>query len=163
MNMNKALQDLYYAVSGSTTTKRNITKLLLDIHYAITGKESDNKNNHSRIVESLAQNWPSGGGGSSDFSTAEVTFVNNTGEDMAIWAFPHCVEAGEVGEGAPAMIFDDGITISSGGSSEVVVPLYKGGLSFSIDLSQTYTVDGDVTYFGGGQFYITGNGTITIS
>ena len=77
MNMNKALQNLYYAVSGSTTTKVNISKLLVDIHYAITGKESENKNNWSRIINSMADNWPEGGGGSSDFSTATVNFVTS--------------------------------------------------------------------------------------
>ena len=76
----KALQNLYHAVSGSTTTKVNISKLLVDIHYAITGVESSVKNNWSRIIDSMATNWPEGGGGgggSSAFSTAEVTFITN--------------------------------------------------------------------------------------
>ena len=83
MNMNKALQNLYHAVSGSTTTKVNISKLLVDIHYAITGKESENKNNWSKIINSMADNWPEGGGGgSSDFSTATVTATYTLPEEV---------------------------------------------------------------------------------
>lgn len=59
MNMNKALQNLYKAVSGETTTKVNISKLLVDIHYAITGVEAPVKNNWSKIIDSMATNWPS--------------------------------------------------------------------------------------------------------
>lgn len=59
MNMNKALQNLYAAVSGSTTTKVNISKLLVDIHYAITGVEAPVKNNWAKIIDSMATNWPS--------------------------------------------------------------------------------------------------------
>lgn len=59
MNMNKALQNLYKAVSGEDTTKVNISKLLVDIHYAITGVESPVKNNWSKIINSMAENWPS--------------------------------------------------------------------------------------------------------
>ena len=84
MNMNKALQNLYHAVSGSTTTKVNISKLLVDIHQAITSKESPNKNNWAKIINSMADNWPGGGGGSSDFSTATVTIVNNIPNDVTI-------------------------------------------------------------------------------
>lgn len=74
MNMKKALQNLYHAVSNETTTKVNISKLLVDIHYAITGKESENKNNWSKIVNSMADNWPEGGGGSSDYPTITATY-----------------------------------------------------------------------------------------
>ena len=73
MNMNKALQNLYHAVSDETTTKVNISKLLVDIHYAITGKESENKNNWSKIVNSMADNWPEGGGGSVTVEALSVT------------------------------------------------------------------------------------------
>lgn len=59
MNMNKALQHLYKAISGQDTTKVNISKLLVDIHYAITGVESPVKNNWSKIINSMAENWPS--------------------------------------------------------------------------------------------------------
>ena len=58
MNINKALRNLYHAVSGETTNKTNISKLLVDIHYAITGEESTNKNNWSKIIDSMATNWP---------------------------------------------------------------------------------------------------------
>lgn len=79
MNMNKALQNLYHAVSGETTTKVNISKLLVDIHYAITGKESENKNNWSKIVNSMADNWPEGGGGSWTVLTEESVTTADQG------------------------------------------------------------------------------------
>lgn len=59
--MQKALQHLYKAVSGEDTSKVNISKLLVDIHQAVTGKESANKNNWSRIIDSMAENWSGGG------------------------------------------------------------------------------------------------------
>lgn len=65
MNMNKALQHLYKAVSGEDTTKRNISKLLVDIHTALTGEAPENKNNHAKIIDSMAENWSGGGGGGS--------------------------------------------------------------------------------------------------
>ena len=63
MNMNKALQHLYKAITGEDNRKVNISKLLVDIHYALTNQYPAVKNNWSRIIDSLAENWPGGGGG----------------------------------------------------------------------------------------------------
>lgn len=63
MNMNKALQHLYKAITGEDNRKVNISKLLVDIHYALTNKYPAVKNNWSRIIDSLAENWSGGGGG----------------------------------------------------------------------------------------------------
>lgn len=151
MNMNKALQNLYHAVSGSTTTKVNISKLLVDIHYAITGVESSVKNNWSRIIDSMATNWPEGGGGSSDFSTAEVTIV---GSDML--TLPIIQEANPEQE-SPAFLM---VARQEIGSGTYNVPLYKGGLLVTLPLN--VTVSGDIQDVGMGYF-ITGDCSITIS
>ena len=165
MNMNKALQNLYHAVSNETTTKVNISKLLVDIHYAITGKESENKNNWSKIVNSMADNWPEGGGGgSSDFSTAEVTVVN-TNESYEInvdGAF--CVEENALGEGSPAMTYTY-INTSEPETISGKIALYKGGCWIGVsceDAPVTVSVSGSATLMGS-SVYATGDCTITIS
>ena len=58
MNMNKALQNIYKAISGKSTSKVNISKLLVDIHYALSGKYPTVKNNWAKIIDSMAENWP---------------------------------------------------------------------------------------------------------
>ena len=153
MNMNKALQNLYHAVSGSTTTKVNISKLLVDIHYAITGVESSVKNNWSRIIDSMATNWPEGGGGSSDFSTATVTVTNNVETTLC----------------APFVVDVDGykgIFVVNSNSGEYDVALYKGMCQAtfisSLPESVHVAVTGNITY-NDEIFFITGDCTITIS
>lgn len=156
MNMNKALQHLYKAVSGQDTSKVNISKLLVDIHKTLTGKDSANKNNWARIIDSMAENWSGGGGGSSDFSTAMVTtnitkgenylylpVIKNTPTDMlAVWQ----------------------VNAMTGESTETV-PLYKGSTFITGEITEdaTVTTTGDVVDYGDGQLLITGNCTITIS
>lgn len=155
MNMNKALQNLYHAVSGSTTTKVNISKLLVDIHYAITGVESSVKNNWSRIIDSMATNWPEGGGGgSSDFSTAQVTVVNNTEEAFVLY-FPN--------------IFDDQISTFLDSAdidgSPVDAVLYKDAcrITYTSDDTLNISVTGNATISRKKVVIVTGDCTITIS
>ena len=81
MNMNKALQHLYKAVSGQDTNKVNISKLLVDIHKALTGEDSANKNNWARIIDSMAENWSGGGGGNPNYvQTITGTAMNPFGD-----------------------------------------------------------------------------------
>lgn len=81
MNMQKALQHLYKAVSGEETRKVNISKLLVDIHKALTGKDSANRNNWARIIDSMAENWSGGGGdGYLGIHTATVNVTFDTSE-----------------------------------------------------------------------------------
>lgn len=156
MNMNKALQDLYYAVSGSTTNKRNITKLLLDIHYAITGKESENKNNHARIIDSLADNWPSGGGGggSSDFSTAEVTFIASGEYIEMLIGVPYISE----NEILTFMLLE----LNDGETATLNVPLYKGNCACLSTTASFSNATGGVSIGEQGRLIITGDGTASI-
>lgn len=152
MNMNKALQNLYHAVSNETTTKVNISKLLVDIHYAITGKESPNKNNWSKIVNSMADNWPEGGGGSSDFSTATVTIVGTT-PDVEF----ECVSIDEDG-------MHHTISVSTGSGTATVV-LYQGSASLiNNNEYEIMSISGDIEYdVAMDEYTITGDCTITIS
>lgn len=159
MNMNKALQNLYHAVSNETTTKVNISKLLVDIHYAITGKESANKNNWSKIVNSMADNWPEGGGGSSDFSTANVTMIGGVSLSAS-----RIMLAEETG--AP---FDFLMTLAGEPfetDTTIVTALYKGRAIInvaSLQFGKTITVSGDIENMEEDIYIVTGDCTITIS
>lgn len=126
MNMNTALQNLYKAVSGEDNHKRNISKLLCDIHYAITGQQSSVKNNYSRIIDSMAANWPSGsgGGGSSDFSTANVTI--DIGEGFS-------------GEGIIAFDFETGVDYLINDEYDGNQYAYSAELAIGDTLSQNPT------------------------
>lgn len=143
MNMNKALQNLYHAVSDETTTKVNISKLLVDIHYAITGKESENKNNWSKIVNSMADNWPEGGGGSSDFSTATVTFVQTSKDSDGGGGWTDITTIQSDDKLTWIADFDTMYNVSPTHTQEVV--LYKGhaiGVAGGMDMN----VSGNATY-----------------
>lgn len=196
MNMNKALQNLYHAVSGSTTTKVNISKLLIDIHYAITGVESSVKNNWSRIIDSMATNWPEGGGssitveplsvtandtytaptgkayspvtvnvsgGSSDFSTAEVTLINST-----TGSGTYTVHIAQVYDGQNGGIAIGNLNVSKDEPITITVPLYKNNYAIKLNeiesasTSVMPTTTGDITFSPQG-FLVQGNGTITMS
>ena len=111
-----------------------------------------------------------GGGESSDFSTAEVTIVNNTEYRLAYSnnSAENCpyIENVEDFAGVVPYIMTD---IEGESSLIVNVPLYKGmciwdgtrGLSGHVD--NQISVSGDIVNNDGGFISITGNGTITIS
>ena len=124
MNMQKALRKLYKAISGEDNYKVNISKLLIDIHYALTGKTPVNKNNHARIVSELADNWTgSGGGGSSDLTTAKVTFTVCQGSVFMPWVMS--IEGMSASQG---LVNNDGIydTILCKGQCVAQVDVEKG-------------------------------------
>lgn len=104
------------------------------------------------------------GGGSSDFSTAQVTFVNNTGAS-SVASVPNCVEENALGSGSPATVT---YFVPTQDATPVVanVPLYKGscyGFWDTNDEQFEISVSGDVALMGGGTILITGDCTITIS
>lgn len=90
-------------------------------------------------------------GGSSDFSTAEVTIVGG-----GLVVLPMTQEA-DPSQGAPAYLMAMEQLFESGTYS---VPLYKGGLL--VNLPSGATVSGNIQNVGRGYF-ITGDCTITIS
>lgn len=98
-----------------------------------------------------------GGGGSSDFSTAEVTIVDNIGDGVDI-VLPVIFEANEMGEGAPAMVYCVQQVWESG---TYRVPLYKGSLV--VEIPYQIATSGDILNLWGEIYSITGDCTITIS
>lgn len=103
-------------------------------------------------------------GSSSDFSMAEVTFINNTGFSSAAYV-PHCVEENALGPGSPAMVE---YVVSIPDATPVVtnVPLYKGtcdGFWDTNDEQFEISVSGDAVLMGVGGILIAGDCTITIS
>lgn len=127
----------------------------------------DNANGYSSVEVSIG----GGGGGSSDFSTAEVTFVDTEGEGYPVYA-PFVLEADEYIEqggmlpesATPAssiypIYFTDTFT------DPVRVALYKGSAYISID-GQAASVSGNATILDPITkriIQITGDCIITIS
>ena len=108
-------------------------------------------------MNALEQAVASGGGGSSDFSTAQVTVVNNTIDPIS--GIYVCVN-----DGAPFSAVVPRNTFFTG-SEACNVPLYKGVCYWAItDNYVTVSVSGDVEWDSEyGALLITGDGTITIS
>lgn len=148
MNMNHALQNLYKAVSGSATGKVNISKLLCDIHYAITGVESPVKNNWSRIIDSMATNWPEGSGsGNLTIAKLVANGSNVRFNGPLIAAVP---EAG----------INGAISSSYGLSSPFSVILYDG--KAYLDIATEVGLEGNIAYDSdSGLYVVTGDCTIT--
>lgn len=161
MNMKTALRKLYKAITGEDNYKTNYSKLLVDIHKALTDKYPTNKNNHAKIISELADNWTgSGGGGSSDFSTAQVVFVNDT-LNLLEGAF---VSILEIGEDQYACYAYRGVYESQ----TLTVPLYKGQAVFDSVYPRAsgdfLTVEGDCEYVDGESILIIyGDCTVTLS
>lgn len=103
----------------------------------------------------------SSGGGSSDFSTAEVTVINNTGHNNGL-AIPTICEANELGEGSPAMILNTMVCPS--GETTRRVCLYKG-LAYCSGVfppASSITTSGNITIDENDNVNITSDCTITI-
>lgn len=101
-----------------------------------------------------------GGGGSSDFSTAEVTIINNTQDRINGNQFPCYIEENEVEEGSPAAITTtiEGFVV---GETTIKVPLYKGHAILYKITGEQIAVSGDIAVIGSGTLVVSGNGTIT--
>ncbi len=101
-------------------------------------------------MNALEQAVAAGGGGSSDFSTATVTFTNIEGTYFSL----------------PCIMDEDGVSgISCAGITEsgtYTIPLYTGLCAGGYDTTSTVTVTGDIQDVGG-FLLITGDGTITLS
>lgn len=106
-------------------------------------------------MNALEQAVASGGGGSSDFSTATVTITNSSSVGVNIYV--PFISA-----------YDEFVTISSLSSSEamqVTVVLHNGSAGFFTDEGRTLSATGDIELppFPIPACTITGDGTITIS
>lgn len=158
MNMNKALQHLYKAISGQDTTKVNISKLLVDIHYAATGVECAVKNNWSKIIDSIATNW-TGGGGSSDYSTCTMTIVAGTAYTRITIMVPLVT----------TVPMDPPIDVISGGQQMLNAGTYTVAMLKGKTLVMTQyparvnSISGNAETYEEGKYLITGDFTITLS
>lgn len=104
-----------------------------------------------------------GGGGSSDFSTAQVTVVNNSQSDA--FNFVMCVTMTNEGVSATT-----GLVLGTPvGETEVFnVVLYKGNAHIQFEASDeepsvVITTSGNISDLGGDNYMVTGDCTITIS
>ena len=117
-------------------------------------------------MNALEQAVASGGGGSSDFSTAEVTIINNANNSVD-FNVPLALEEGEYDDNSPALCCASNGYVDGGNTFAMKVVLYKGtgalALS-SIDVPQV-TLSGNImpVFEDGLEYYITGDCTITIS
>ena len=96
-----------------------------------------------------------GGGGSSDFSTAQVTIINNVSRQNAdvINVF--------IAEGYEGLVTQAEILT---GTSTITAVLYKNHGELYIDgYDGSAEATDDISYEGDGSFIISGNGTITLS
>lgn len=100
-----------------------------------------------------------GGGGGSDFSTAQVTIVDNIGDGINL-ELPVLYEEGEAGEGAPAYVSAISMSYTSGVYNVV---LYKGNLLLILSQEQGVTTSGSITKLQSSAYLISGDCTITIS
>ena len=114
-------------------------------------------------LNKLENGVAAGGGGSSDFTTAEVTVINHATYTVYV-AIPTEYEENTLYDGSPAALsadtfFDDGDTVT------INVPLYKGSCYVSGEpfASLSVDVEGDIQQLQYGNLLITGDGTITIS
>ena len=119
------------------------------------------------LANAMGESGGGGGGGSSDFSAAQVTIINNANETVYYTA-PIAVEEDEYDDRSPALCFASNGFADSNNTLVIKVALYKGTavitLGGGIDVSQV-TLTGDIVplFEDGLEYYVTGNGTITIS
>lgn len=94
-----------------------------------------------------------GGGGSSDFSTAEVTIIWDNPEIEVNWDSCPIIENDMI----------NGSTYADTSPAIVTVPLYKGKCVW-VQATRGLTLSGNIEeYYEGAGMLITGDGTITIS
>ena len=110
------------------------------------------------VIESVKINGEEagGGGGSSDFSTAEVSVENNTGE-LINGIYVSVVDT-------PISTVRPMNTLSFNSSRTYIVPLYKGSCNWVFNGTANVSVSGDIEWNSENRTaFITGDCTITIS
>ena len=112
-------------------------------------------------LNNIEEGIANAGGGESDFSTVEVTVINNT--NIAISAsMPAVLEAGAIEPTDPAMI--SGMMPLLPSEHIITVALYKGVTMVQIgDGTLNISVTGNIEDLTYGGLKITGSGTITIN
>lgn len=148
----EALKDLYVALGGTLADVADMSTTV-EVLNAIAAKydgDDDASLNPDAIenIVAVADNI-GGGGGSSDFSTAEVTISGLNGDNLGIPTISAYSEQYGV-----TYLADDGVN---------TVVLYKGKASFYTPNTVVVTGDCAEDPNDPGQYYITGDCTITVS
>ena len=149
------LNKLSGALGGAETATENL-EALNAIAGALGGET--NATNNADAIDQIAEH-ASGGGGSSDFSTVEVTITNNSVLNNAIALVP--IRADDSGMSYAAFSFE----IAGGTHETVNVILCQDAAICSIDISSpvNITATGSIEVVPGTELcQITGSGTITI-
>lgn len=140
------------AVTGGDGSVNRALDILADV---LAKQDVQVPQTNAGAILALADYVSGGGGGSSDFTTAEVTIVNSTAASF---------------EGTMPMAFDGEV---SGAASEFYVDvnetivltaiLYKGHSAAIIHPEGTVAIEGSATDLGDGFIDVTGDCTITVS
>lgn len=153
----EGLNAISQAVGGAGEAESNL-EALNQISEALGGSADATEN--AEAIANIAEN-ASGGGGSSDFSTVEVTVTNNSTLDAMAFV-PIRVDESGMSFAAPSF------EIASGARATENVILCQGASLCNIDMSSAVAVN--ITATGSIQVvpdtticHITGSGTITIS
>ena len=107
------------------------------------------------IIDGDGDETPIGGGGSSDFTTAEVTITNNTGSDIRL-ALP------VVRDGRITFLAATILSVPNSPDS-IIVALYKGEATGRVitDNVPSAVCTGEASMSSNNDISIKGNGTIT--
>lgn len=163
MTNTEALKEIYNALGGNEALEGASNLDVLNAIAELNGGTAQDSN--AKAIKEIADNPPSGGGGSSDFSTATVTFINSAAPDRT-----YDVTLATVGNDPDiedAVYSGDGRTVIGGSQISVVVPLYKGRYVLptdafaDVDFTVMPTTTGGVTVSD--AVYVTGDGTITLA
>lgn len=131
------------------TEKNEVDKIM---EYILNTPENTNPAILRGMLENLSSEG--GGGGESDFSTAEIRIINNSSSDVEFL----CVNITE----------EDGLnttfvaTINSDKTRTLVLYMDNGLLSLYDDYPVAISTTGDISY-DDGSFTVTGDGTVTIT
>ena len=148
-----ALKNLYVKLGGELTDKPDGTHTVAEL---VTIPE---------CVDAITSIAEPGGGGSSDFSAAEVTIINQATMSLSNVPATVCYEENDLGDGVPATLFPSIISIPSSQTGSIKCALYKGTSAIMFaDYTEfvEISVSGDATYMGG-MVAVTGDCTITIT
>lgn len=121
-----------------------------------TGDISITENGEVDVAQYATANVNVEGGGSSDFTTATVTVVNNKSSEISVM-IAIAVDSIEEDSYLIPLLY-----VNKNGTSPVLAPLYKGH-GIAIFSSGTLSIEGSATDLGDGAVNIAGDCTITVS
>ena len=159
MTIVEALKELVLAYGGSASDGETVVDVLKDVTTAMGGSDTAGETISDLIADITATVESGGGGGSSDFSYANVTLVVTGSENDEASLLETLIKKGE-GDSESLDTTSDAVHGGESGTSKVV--LFNGSQSAYVDCDQITSVSGDITETGGGYVDIEGNGTITV-